>query len=254
MRRFPPRPHFCSFPPAPGHRTNTRSPILPALTILGGTLAILGLSAIEQRRDLSPVRVNSIGMNTLYVAAGTFHMGSPPGESGRLLNEGPARRVTLTRPFYLASTGTTIEQFRTFVEETGYVTAAERDASGGFGIDFDTGQVVQRSGIHWRAPGFPGLRQSGRHPVVLISWSDAEAFCVWLSAKEGRSYRLPTEAEWEYAARGASAGPYWFGGEVSSLAANANVADQSLQKGHGSSHLNHKFAVAATLWFPHCVH
>jgi formylglycine-generating enzyme required for sulfatase activity len=167
-------------------------------------------------------------MEMRFVPGGEFLMGSPVEERGRLFNEGPARQVRISRAFHIAATETTVAQFHAFGEDTGYVSEAERDAEGGFGIDFDTAQVLQKNGITWREPGFPGHRQRWAHPVALITWSDAEAFCKWLSGEEGRTYRLPTEAEWEYASRGGSAGRFWFGGDANALAAAANVADVSL--------------------------
>lgn len=169
--------------------------------------------------------VNSIGMELRLVRGGRFRMGSDPGDPGHRANEGPAHEVVVPRDFLIASTETTVGQFRRFVTETGHVTEAERDAAGGFGMDWTTGRVVQAVGIDFRDPGFPGFVPGDAHPAVLLSWSDAEAFCRWLSDREGATYRLPTEAEWELAARGGTAGPWWFGDEP---AGRANVADRSL--------------------------
>jgi formylglycine-generating enzyme required for sulfatase activity len=154
-------------------------------------------------------------------------MGSPGNETGRRSNEGPAYRVEITRGFLLGAHEVTVGQFRTFVEETGYVTEAERDIDGGFGVDFATGRVVQDSGSTWRDPQFPDHEQSDDHPVVLVSWHDAEAFCRWLSDREGVRYRLPTEAEWEYACRGGTQTAYWTGDDASSLHGAANVGDEA---------------------------
>jgi formylglycine-generating enzyme required for sulfatase activity len=101
----------------------------------------------------------------------------------------------------------TVGQFRSFVEATGHVTDAERCEW--------RNQPVEGT---WRAPGFP---QEADHPAVWISWNDAEAFCQWLSAKEGRQVRLPTEAEWEYACRAGTNTAYCFG-DLPELADRAN--------------------------------
>lgn len=173
--------------------------------------------------------VNSIGMSLVLIPKGEFRMGSPASEPGRLPNEGPQHRVSITKSFYLGKHEVTRASFRAFVDATDYRTEAERDANGGFGIDFETATVRQSSGIVWREPGFPGFRQGDDHPVLLISWNDAEAFCRWLQEKEGRVYRLPTEAEWEYAARGGTRTAYSTGSAAEDLRGVANVADASLR-------------------------
>jgi formylglycine-generating enzyme required for sulfatase activity len=174
------------------------------------------------------VRVNAIGMRLVTVPAGSFGRGSAPGEDGRFDNEGPVRTIAMSRAFEIGVHEVTNGQFRAFVEATGYVTEAERDAAGGFGIDFETARVIQESGTDWRSPGFPGFEPGDDHPVLLVSWDDAEAFCRWLSATEGRTYRLPTETEWEYAARGGTSTPWWTGGDPAQLARAGNLADASL--------------------------
>ena len=89
-------------------------------------------------------------------------------------------------------------QFRRFVDETGFQTEAEKDGKGGFGWNEETKKFEQDPRFTWLNPGF---EQTDEHPVVNVSWNDAVAFAAWLSQKEGRTYRLPTEAEWEYACR-----------------------------------------------------
>lgn len=173
---------------------------------------------------------NSLGMSLVVVPPGEFWMGSPVGEDGRQDNEGPEHRVRITRAFEIGAHEVTVAQFRAFAEASRYRTEAERDVGGGFGIDFETGEVVQDSRANWRTPGFPGFLQGDDHPVLMVSWSDAEAFCRWLSGKEGRAYRLPTEAEWEYAARAGRRGNLWSGIDGAELATTANLADASLRR------------------------
>ena len=184
---------------------------------------------LNQRLNLPAVSVNSVGMRFAAIPAGEFVMGSPESEPGRQANEGPAHRVRITRGFDLGTTEVTNAQFRAFTEATGYRTDAERDMEGGFGIDFATGRVAQRPGLSWRNPGFPGFVPGDDHPVLLISWQDAEAFCAWLSKKEGTRYRLPTEAEWEYAARAGGTSAWPFGDDARGLADHGNTADVALQ-------------------------
>lgn len=184
------------------------------------------VSAVQSER----LATNSIGMEFSYIPAGEFLRGSPEDETHRLANEGPRRTVRISRGFEMARHETTVGQFRRFVEETGYLTEAERDVEGGFGINFESGKVQRQSGIVWTAPGFPDFEQDDAHPVLLTSWADAEAFCRWLSEKEGRTYRLPTEAEWEYAARGGTDSAFWTGDDPRALRTAGNTADASLAK------------------------
>lgn len=117
------------------------------------------------------------------IAPGSFVMGSDRGPS----NTRPTHKVEITTPFQMSAHEVTVRQFRMFVEATGYRTDAER--SGGA---WRAGDSLRTEGLTWRNPGF---EQSPNHPVVCVSWNDAQAFAEWIGG------RLPTEAEWEYAAR-----------------------------------------------------
>jgi formylglycine-generating enzyme required for sulfatase activity len=147
----------------------------------------------------------------------------------------PRRQIQISS-FYIASKELSVGEFRRFVEDTGHVTTAESDG-GAFDFDDATGGWVFRAGVNWRNPGF---RQSDDYPVVCVSWFDAVQYCNWLSAKEGlkpaytiagqtvtwdRSadgYRLPTDAEWEYACRAGTTTPFFTGERISTSQANYN--------------------------------
>ena len=163
---------------------------------------------------------NSLGMRLICVPPGKFLMGSPEGEAGR---EGQERRheVELTKGFYLGTHEVTVGQFKQFVKETGYQTEGEKDGKGGWGLDA-TGKFVRDARYTWRSPGFA---QTDDHPVVLVSWNDAQAFCRWLSKKERKTYRLPTEAEWEYACRAGTRTAYAIGDDPEGLVRVGNAAD-----------------------------
>jgi formylglycine-generating enzyme required for sulfatase activity len=126
---------------------------------------------------------NSIGMKLVRIPAGTFLMGSPEDDTDALDNEKPRHAVKITQDFYLGKYEVTRGQFRRFVEEAGYKTTQE--------------QV--NGGNTWKENQF--YSQTDEHPVVWVDWNDARAFCNWLTKKEDRQYRLPTEAEWEYSCR-----------------------------------------------------
>ena len=114
-------------------------------------------------------------------------------------NEHPQHRVRITKPFYLGTYHITRGQFRQFVADTGYKTDAEKGENrGAYGWDADKKAFGFNAKYSWRNASF---EQTDEHPVVNVSWNDAVAFCKWLSKKEGKTYRLPTEAEWEYACR-----------------------------------------------------
>ena len=109
---------------------------------------------------------------------------------------------------------------------TGYQTEAEKDGKGAWGPD-ESGKFVMDRKYTWRSPGF---EQTDDHPVVNVSWNDAKAFCRWLSKKERRTYRLPTEAEWEYACRAGTKTAYSFGDDPEGLAKVGNLADATARE------------------------
>jgi formylglycine-generating enzyme required for sulfatase activity len=127
----------------------------------------------------------------------------------------------------MATHTVTVGQFRVFVEAKGYKTDAERDGKGGFGYRARTRNFDgPRPAYSWKRVGW---KQTDRHSVVNVSWNDAVAYCKWLSMYEGKSYRLPTEAEWEFACRAGTSTPYSFGGKAGAKY-HANMADKSLKK------------------------
>ncbi len=108
----------------------------------------------------------------------------------------------------------TVGQFKAFVQATGYKTEAETDGEGGEGrIE---GPWQQRPEFNWINLGM-GKEQTDEHPVVNVSWNDAVAFCNWLSNKEGKTYKLPTEAQWEYTCRAGSTTRWHFGDNEAEL-------------------------------------
>ena len=160
----------------------------------------------------------------VVIAAGTFQMGSPQSEAGRGSYEGPQHPVAVVRPFALSRCEISVGQFRRFVDETGYLTDAER-GEGCFVLNEKGSSSEQRKDRNWRDPGFS---QGEEHPVVCVSWNDAKAYADWLSIRTGGAYRLPSEAEWEYAARGDSPQSRFWGDDPEQGCQYANGADQAL--------------------------
>ncbi len=169
---------------------------------------------------------NSLDMKLMLIPAGEFLMGSPDTDKDAFDNEKPQHRVRITRPFYLGVHEVTRGQFRRFVDDSGYQTEAEKDGKGGWGWNGDAKKFEQNPKYTWLNPGFD---QTDEHPVVNVSWNDAVAFAEWLSRKEGVTYRLPTEAEWEYACRAGTTTKYCNGNDPEGLAAVANIADGTLK-------------------------
>ena len=146
---------------------------------------------------------------SVIVQAGTFNMGSSAFEGGRRDNEGPQHRVMFRRGFAIGKTEVTVEQFRQFVEKTGYKTDAERQ---GYTMAYDhySGRLARRDKLNWRHD-YEGSEAGDDLPVVHVSWNDAQAYTKWLARGTGKPYRLPTEAEFEYAMRGGRNTRYWWG-------------------------------------------
>jgi formylglycine-generating enzyme required for sulfatase activity/tetratricopeptide (TPR) repeat protein len=168
---------------------------------------------------------NSLGMRLVLIPPGRFTMGSPVTEEGRAFDE-DERDVEISRPFYMAAHEVTIGQFRKFVKEAGYQTDSEK-GMGCFGFDAATKRMDLSKAYSWKKPGW---QVTDEHSVTNLSWNDAKAFCAWLSKKEGKSYRLPTEAEWEYACRAGTTTRYTFGDDPEELAHHGNITDASAKK------------------------
>ena len=149
----------------------------------------------------------------VYIPAGEFPMGSEEG----LPNERPVHKVYLD-DYWLGKYPVTVGQFRKFVEDSGYVTDAEK---GKGSWQFWKGEWVVRLDGNWKNPYF---EQGDDHPVVSVSWNDAVAYCTWLSKKTGLDFKIPTAAQWEKGARGTDERKFPWGNEKPD-GSKANYAD-----------------------------
>ena len=208
-------------------RRNGRSAVVAACAILAVLLGVVFSAEAEQTNVVNAPVANSIGMKLVEIKPGSFVMGSPglASVAGRFVDE-IQHKVTLTKRFFIGTTDVTRGQFAAFVKDSGYRTEAEIDD---WAFTFDGMSFIKVYGNSWRHPGFD---QSDDHPAVDISWNDATAFCNWLSRKEGKHYRLPTEAEWEYACRAGTTTKYNTGDEDEALGAAGWYLDNSDQATH----------------------
>jgi len=154
----------------------------------------VALPPSAEKKITTPTLKNTLGMRFAFIPRGKFIMGTSPADIGRLMSnkkrpgkadrfkaEEPEHEVEITQPFSMGVHEVTVGQFRRFVDDSKYQVGDDR----------------------WQKPGW---EQTDDHPVIFVTWNSAVDFCAWLSKKEGKSYRLPTEAEWEYCCRAGKAG------------------------------------------------
>lgn len=161
--------------------------------------------------------------NLLPIPGGTMVMGCSVGKDdvlGCRDFEYPAHRVTI-KTFEMAQHEVTVKQFRQFILETNYLTDSEKGGVGCVSINLSDGKSrwYMDPEYSWHSSRF---EMSEASPVVCISWDDTQAYIKWLNAKTGRQYRLPSSAEWEYAARAGSSTAFAWGQRASRQFANYN--------------------------------
>ncbi|MFM9946975.1 MAG: formylglycine-generating enzyme family protein [Saprospiraceae bacterium] len=142
-------------------------------------------------------KIGSIAFDMIFVEGGHFQMGGDGHDY-----EKPIHEVTLS-DFYIGKCPVTVGEFETFIQATSYQTDADKK---GTSLVFESGSWNDKSGVNWKCgvDGSPRPRNDYNHPVIHVSWNDAVAYCAWLSEQTGKNYRLPSEAQWEYAAGGGS--------------------------------------------------
>jgi formylglycine-generating enzyme required for sulfatase activity len=194
-----------------------RSNLLTYTVLLACCVGILAVGAALAADDKLPKKYtetittkdgSKLAFDMVLIPAGTFTMGSPAGEADRADHEGPQRQVQLN-PFYLCTTEATIELFLAYYQETGTAKkefAEELEAekaeaeNAAAGVNAITGPTP--------VYGDMTMGYSKKHPAIGMTWHNAMTFCKWLSQKTGKKYRLPTEAQWEYAARSGTTRPF----------------------------------------------
>lgn len=183
------------------------------ILLIGLGLGLWWFFRLDERED--PTQPQGLSYEMVFVQGGTFQMGATPEQDAYAdEQERPVHTVTVS-DFYMANYPVTLRQFAQFVKETNYLSDAEKgigDRDEQTGLPIPTfgswitpgGRDIFDNTTTWRCDhkGVPRDSTYLDHPVLHVSWNDAQAYCRWMTVKEGKSYRLPTEAEWEYAARG----------------------------------------------------
>jgi len=217
-----------------------------ALALLAA-LAAIGCSRLHPPKASKERAVDlggGVKMAFVLIPAGSFTMGSteadikavvakwPEAVAEWFADEKPAHKVTISRAFWMGKHEVTVGQFRKFVDATGYKTDAEKGTGfkGAFVVADGEGKLAEDAS--WRNPYF---KQTDDHPVVCVSWNDARAFVDWLNATDkarpaGSTYRLPTEAEWEYACRAGTTTWYQWGDDPDKGKGWCNAADVTAKK------------------------
>ena len=163
------------------------------LVIAGSLSSLVWPCFVQEESERSPAPVVDEGHGALvFVPAGRFHMGDPNDEGNP--RERPVHRVYLDG-YYIGALEVSNAQYERFLEDGGY-TRAEYWSAGGFG-HFEEPRYWNEEEFHGG-----GLPENGEFPVLGVSWFECNAYCAWVSEETGQTYRLPTEAEWEKAARG----------------------------------------------------
>jgi formylglycine-generating enzyme required for sulfatase activity len=215
-------------------------------------LLVLPAWSDEPAKKEPKVITDSIGMKLALIPAGEYLMGTSetPEELKKtfpqygkdrhgedrleLADERPQHKVRLTKAFYIGQFEVTRGQFRAFVD-SGYTPESIADKTGGYGYDPKREVLPDRGeAFAGRDPQYswlnPGWKQTDDHPVVNVTWNDAVAMCKWLSEKEGKKYRLPTEAEWEYCCRAGTKTYFSNGNDVEAVAKVGNIFDADSAK------------------------
>jgi formylglycine-generating enzyme len=180
----------------------------------------------------------NVSFEMVAIPGGSFKMGSPESEPLRKPDEGPVRKVTLSK-FWIAKTEVTWDEYLSFFRATGSQGRTEGQVVSKKNLDAISGATPP-----WGAPD-QGWGKGSR-PAITMSWHAADVYCKWLSKVTGKKYRLPTEAEWEYACRAGTESPYFFPGEPKKLTSEgflrkifgpdtANIASRVVYKVNSSS-------------------
>lgn len=188
------------------------------LIVFAVLAAMLPWSAVQARNAKQPgttFRDCAECPQMTVLPAGAFLMGSSDPPSAKTRSMEPRHEVRFAAPFAVSTFEVTFAQYAQFVRETGY-------RGGDQCVVWSDHKSQLLEGKNWRDPNFP---QTAKLPVGCVSWDDGKAYVAWLAGKTGKPYRLPSEAEWEYAARAGSYTAYSFGDDPDDICRYGNSAD-----------------------------
>jgi len=198
------------------HKSRTLISVAAVVIFLAGTMdvsvAVAQNGPVKKFTETITTKTGEkISFNMVLIPAGNFKMGSPADEAGRKEDEGPQHEVHIDN-FYLCTTEVTIELFMAYYQET---VSAKRD----FITTEQQNQTEDVDAITGPTPVYGDMTMGydNQHPAMGMTWHNAMTFCRWLSKKTGREYRLPTEAEWEYACRAGKTDAYGCVGDPEKL-------------------------------------
>ncbi len=216
-----PTPTSAASPAKPGVCDGSGAPLASPASRTPGVLSAAEECALKPK-DVFRECTDCPAM--VVLPPGSFTMGSPASEPGRFDDEGPQHDVRIAKPLAVGEFQVTVDEFKAFVTATGY----------------DAGSICYAwNGASWewrfaRYSRDPGFAQTGSHPAACLNWDDAQAYAKWLSGRTGKTYRLLSEAEWEYAARGRTEPGnyprYFFDDSESEFCKYGNGADKTAQK------------------------
>lgn len=218
----------------PGHR------IAAAMTIAIFSIGLSGCAPPAAAKDAgqpSNFQDCSDCPEMVVVPAGSFTIGSPVHEANRSEDEGPQRKIIIAHPFAIGRFEVTRGQYEAFLRDAGHpvsgMCVTDRRQPGNWAADAETN-------FH-----DPGFAQGTDHPAACVSWNDAKAYVAWLNARTGGGYRLPSEVEWEYAARAGSTTAYPWGNGIQHGCAHMNGYDEEAVAKKGDLYKGEAISFAA---------
>ena len=207
------------------------------LVVVGTILHFANRESINPVSYTEEIPGTNLSFEMIYVPGGEFDMGSPPEEEGREEDEGPVHRVKVS-PFWIGKYEVTWDEFEQYyLGKVDAVTGASPKLNWAWirlwvqkglfylGLPYYEYDAITRPSPFYGAPDHGWGRR--KRPAIGMSYLSAQKYCEWISIKTGHRYRLPTEAEWEYAARGGTQDRFYFGGDESRLEEHAWFWDNS---------------------------